>query len=113
MPRKYARTFQFDFTPARQVRIYWSECTLESGFHPLRFYIVPTPSFDPPKIKVFPQAAPILDFIWYPRATPSDGSSFCFVASVRESPVRLLDASDGRVSSFPEFFFPLCHRAQQ
>ncbi|KAI0302283.1 hypothetical protein B0F90DRAFT_1816499 [Multifurca ochricompacta] len=46
---------------------------------------------------MFPQAAPILDFIWYPRATPRDPSSFCFVASVRESPVRLLDASDGRL----------------
>ncbi|KAI9465183.1 WD40 repeat-like protein [Lactarius psammicola] len=48
-------------------------------------------------IRVFPQAAPILDFIWYPRAAPRDASSFCFVASVRESPVRLLDASDGRL----------------
>ena len=55
-------------------------------------------SFDPPKSRVFPRAAPILDFVWYPRATPRDASSFCFVASVRESPVQLLDASDGRVS---------------
>ncbi|KAH9006272.1 WD40 repeat-like protein [Lactarius hatsudake] len=55
------------------------------------------PPFDPPKIRIFPQAAPILDFIWYPRATPCDASSFCFIASVRESPVRLLDASDGRL----------------
>ena len=54
--------------------------------------------FDPPKSGVFPRAAPILDFIWYPRATPRDASTFCFVASVRESPVQLLDASDGRVS---------------
>jgi len=46
---------------------------------------------------VFPRAAPILDFAWYPRATPRDPSSFCFVASVRESPVQLLDASDGRL----------------
>ena len=75
---------------------------LESDFRPLRFYVAP--SFDPPKIKVFPQAAPILDYIWYPRASPRDASSFCFVTSVRESPVRLLDASDGRVSSF--FFLP-------
>jgi hypothetical protein len=56
--------------------------------------------FDPPKTRVFPRAAPILDFIWYPRATPRDASSFCFVASVRESPVQLLDASNGRVSNF-------------
>jgi len=53
--------------------------------------------FDPPKSGVFPRAAPILDFIWYPRATPRDASTFCFVASVRESPVQLLDASDGRL----------------
>ncbi|KAI9511442.1 WD40 repeat-like protein [Russula earlei] len=53
--------------------------------------------FDPPKTKVFPRPAPILDFAWYPRATPRDPSSFCFVASVRESPVQLLDASDGRL----------------
>ncbi|KAI0250071.1 WD40-repeat-containing domain protein [Lactifluus subvellereus] len=53
--------------------------------------------FDPPKTSLFQQAAPILDFVWYPRATPRDASSFCFVASVRESPVRLLDASDGRL----------------
>ncbi|KAF8483678.1 WD40 repeat-like protein [Russula ochroleuca] len=53
--------------------------------------------FDPPKTGIFPRAAPILDFIWYPRATPRDVSSFCFVASVRESPVQLLDASDGRL----------------
>ena len=71
---------------------------LESDFRPLHIYVAP--SFDLPKIKVLPQAAPILDFIWYPRATPCDASSFCFVTSVRESPVRLLDASDGRVSSF-------------
>lgn len=45
----------------------------------------------------FCQPAPILDFIWYPTATPLDPASFCFVASVRECPVKLLDASDGRV----------------
>ena len=45
----------------------------------------------------FCQPAPILDFIWYPTATPLNPASFCFVASVRECPVKLLDASDGRV----------------
>jgi hypothetical protein len=45
----------------------------------------------------FCQPAPILDFIWYPTATPLDPASFCFVASVRECPVKLLDALDGRV----------------
>ncbi|THH33366.1 hypothetical protein EUX98_g830 [Antrodiella citrinella] len=43
------------------------------------------------------QAAPILDFAWYPSATCRDAASFCFVASVRECPVKLLDASDGRL----------------
>ncbi|THH08940.1 hypothetical protein EW146_g8830 [Bondarzewia mesenterica] len=50
-----------------------------------------------PKNDTLPQAAPILDFIWYPRATPREPASFCFVASVRESPVKLLDASTGRL----------------
>ncbi|KAJ3521072.1 hypothetical protein NM688_g9070 [Phlebia brevispora] len=45
----------------------------------------------------FPQPAPILDFVWYPRATCTDPASFCFVASVRECPVKLLDAADGRL----------------
>jgi len=47
--------------------------------------------------RLFYQPAPILDFIWYPTATPFDPASFCFVTSVRECPVKLLDASDGRV----------------
>jgi hypothetical protein len=47
--------------------------------------------------RAFPQPGPILDYIWYPTATPHDPASFCFVASVRECPVKLLDASDGRV----------------
>jgi hypothetical protein len=47
--------------------------------------------------KTFVQASPILDFIWFPTASPYDPASFCFVASVRECPVRLFDASDGRV----------------
>ena len=45
----------------------------------------------------FRQPSPILDFAWYPAATSRDAASFCFVASVRECPVKLLDASDGRV----------------
>ncbi|KAF8994657.1 WD40-repeat-containing domain protein [Cyathus striatus] len=43
------------------------------------------------------QPAPIVDFAWYPSATPNDPASFCFVSSVRERPVQLLDASDGRL----------------
>ena len=47
--------------------------------------------------KHFPQPAPILDFAWYPYASSRDPSMFCFLASVRECPVKLLDAIDGRV----------------
>jgi hypothetical protein len=47
----------------------------------------------------------VLDFVWYPTASPRDPASFCFVASVRECPVKLLDASDGRVSPW----FSLLH----
>ncbi|KAF8962187.1 WD40-repeat-containing domain protein [Flammula alnicola] len=48
-------------------------------------------------VREFRQPSPILDFIWYPTASPHDPASFCFVASVRECPVKLLDASDGRL----------------
>ncbi|EGN94812.1 hypothetical protein SERLA73DRAFT_187874 [Serpula lacrymans var. lacrymans S7.3] len=43
------------------------------------------------------QSSPILDFVWYPSASSRDLASYCFVASVRECPVKLLDASDGRL----------------
>ncbi|KAH9886664.1 WD40-repeat-containing domain protein [Cubamyces lactineus] len=43
------------------------------------------------------QSAPILDYAWYPCASARDRASFCFVASVRDCPVKLLDASDGRL----------------
>ncbi|VDC05093.1 unnamed protein product [Peniophora sp. CBMAI 1063] len=43
------------------------------------------------------QAESIVDFAWYPRATQQDPATFCFVASVREAPVRLLDAATGRL----------------
>lgn len=46
---------------------------------------------------VFPQAAPIVDVAWYPSASSRDPSTYCFVASVRDCPVKLLDATDGRV----------------
>ena len=50
-----------------------------------------------PNFSTFHQPSPILDFAWFPGATSTDPASFCFVASVRECPVKLLDASDGRV----------------
>lgn len=46
----------------------------------------------------FYQPASIVDYAWYPSATVNDPAVFCFLASVRECPVKLLDASDGRVS---------------
>ena len=47
---------------------------------------------------ILTQAAPVLDACWYPGARTSDPASYCFLASVRDTPVKLLDASDGRVS---------------
>ncbi|KZV68763.1 hypothetical protein PENSPDRAFT_507463 [Peniophora sp. CONT] len=46
---------------------------------------------------VLQQAESIVDYAWYPRATQQDPATFCFVTSVRESPVRLLDAATGRL----------------
>ncbi|KAH8118338.1 WD40 repeat-like protein [Phellopilus nigrolimitatus] len=46
---------------------------------------------------IFQQPAPILDFAWYPGASTSSPGLYCFLASVRECPVKLLDAADGRV----------------
>jgi len=63
-----------------------------------------TPYAAPPMInaqQTFRQPSPVLDYVWYPTATPMDPASFCFMASVRECPVKLLDASDGRVNIFP------------
>ncbi|KAK7052613.1 Telomerase Cajal body protein 1 [Favolaschia claudopus] len=50
-----------------------------------------------PNPKILPQPAAIVDYAWYPTAKPTDPASYCFVASVRETPVKLLDASDGRL----------------
>lgn len=49
-------------------------------------------------VRIYPQPAPVLDYIWYPTASLYDPATFCFVASVRECPIKLLDATDGRVS---------------
>ncbi|KAF9646530.1 WD40 repeat-like protein [Thelephora ganbajun] len=43
------------------------------------------------------QPAPVVDYAWYPSATVNNPATFCFLASVRECPVKLLDASDGRL----------------
>ncbi|KAF8895823.1 WD40-repeat-containing domain protein, partial [Mucidula mucida] len=49
------------------------------------------------KQSTLPQSAPILDFAWYPGASSSTPATYCFAASVRECPVKLLDAADGRL----------------
>ncbi|KAG1727073.1 uncharacterized protein EDB91DRAFT_1164966 [Suillus paluster] len=45
----------------------------------------------------FPQSSAIVNFAWYPGASSSNAPAFCFVASVRDCPVKLLDASDARL----------------
>ncbi|KAI0717784.1 hypothetical protein C8Q72DRAFT_158112 [Fomitopsis betulina] len=47
--------------------------------------------------RVFGQPGPILDFAWYPSAGVTNPAAFCFLSSIRECPVKLLDASDGRL----------------
>jgi hypothetical protein len=48
--------------------------------------------------QVFPQSAAILASAWYPSATSKAPASYCFAASVRDCPVKLIDASSGRVT---------------
>lgn len=48
---------------------------------------------------VVPQPAPILDYVWYPGATAELPGSYCFLASVRDCPIKLIDAVDRRVSN--------------
>ncbi|KAJ7191718.1 WD40-repeat-containing domain protein [Mycena pura] len=59
-------------------------------------------SSDADTARAVSQPGPILDYAWYPTASPANPAAFCFVASVRETPVKLLDASDGRLrASYP------------
>ncbi|CAE6440753.1 unnamed protein product [Rhizoctonia solani] len=44
-----------------------------------------------------PQPAPILSTTWFPTASTLDPASYCFVAATRDAPIKLFDASDGRV----------------
>ncbi|CAE6360885.1 unnamed protein product [Rhizoctonia solani] len=44
-----------------------------------------------------PQPAPILSTAWFPTASVSEPASFCFAAAIRDTPIKLFDASDGRV----------------
>ncbi|OCF76835.1 hypothetical protein I204_02541 [Kwoniella mangroviensis CBS 8886] len=50
----------------------------------------------------FHQPDAIHSTLWYPSATLSTPETFCFVASIRDTPVRLIDGTDGRVrASYP------------
>ncbi|EIW76955.1 hypothetical protein CONPUDRAFT_76495 [Coniophora puteana RWD-64-598 SS2] len=48
-------------------------------------------------ISTFPQPSLIIDFTWFPGASPQYPPLYCFVVSVRECPVKLLDVSSGRL----------------
>jgi hypothetical protein len=43
---------------------------------------------------------PVISATWYPSASHLNASTYCFVASTRDRPIRLIDAHDGRVSFF-------------
>ncbi|KAG1836525.1 hypothetical protein DFJ58DRAFT_818377, partial [Suillus subalutaceus] len=47
--------------------------------------------------RTFSQSSVVVNFAWYPGASSSNAPAYCFVASVRDCPVKLLDASDGRL----------------
>ncbi|KAG1837083.1 hypothetical protein F4604DRAFT_1910022, partial [Suillus subluteus] len=52
--------------------------------------------------RTFSQSSVVVNFAWYPGASSSNAPAYCFVASVRDCPVKLLDASDGRLrASYP------------
>ncbi|KAF7424697.1 hypothetical protein PC9H_010008 [Pleurotus ostreatus] len=53
-------------------------------------------------IQTFPQASPIVEFAWFPSASMLNPATFCFAASVRDCPVKLLHGTDGRLrASYP------------
>ncbi|KAG1760620.1 WD40-repeat-containing domain protein [Suillus occidentalis] len=52
--------------------------------------------------RTFSQSSAVVNFAWYPGASSSNAPAYCFVASVRDCPMKLLDASDGRLrASYP------------
>ncbi|KAG1878779.1 hypothetical protein F4604DRAFT_1923443 [Suillus subluteus] len=52
--------------------------------------------------RTFSQSSAVVNFAWYPGASSSNAPAYCFVASVRDCPVKLLDALDGRLrASYP------------
>ncbi|KAJ3536223.1 hypothetical protein NMY22_g6126 [Coprinellus aureogranulatus] len=46
---------------------------------------------------VLKQGSPVVDFAWFPSASKIDPATYCFAASVRECPVKLLDATTGKL----------------
>ncbi|WVF69918.1 hypothetical protein IAT40_004702 [Kwoniella sp. CBS 6097] len=46
---------------------------------------------------VFEQPDAIHSTLWYPSASTHSPETYCFIASIRDTPVRLIDASDGRI----------------
>ncbi|OAV96126.1 hypothetical protein PTTG_02147 [Puccinia triticina 1-1 BBBD Race 1] len=50
----------------------------------------------------FPMADALLSTCWFPYSSSTDPSRYCFVAAVKDHPIHLLDASDGRIrASYP------------
>lgn len=52
-----------------------------------------------PNYRSYGQPDAIHATVWYPSASLSHPETFCFAASIRDTPVRLIDATDGRVSN--------------
>ncbi|KAF8526025.1 WD40 repeat-like protein [Hysterangium stoloniferum] len=66
----------------------------------IEVYALPLETPEPTALlpsRQFAQSENILGTLWYPTAVPEDPASYCFLASVKECPVKLLDASDGRL----------------
>ncbi|TEB27851.1 WD40 repeat-like protein [Coprinellus micaceus] len=58
------------------------------------------PGSDPPETSPrlsLKQGAPVVDFAWFPSASRHDSASYCFATSVRECPVKLIDATTGKL----------------
>ncbi|KAJ6590851.1 hypothetical protein B0H10DRAFT_2091731 [Mycena sp. CBHHK59/15] len=67
-----------------------------------RLYTPPADESAPAPPRTLAQPAPILSYAWYPFAAAASPATFCFAAAVRETPVKLLDAGDGRLrASYP------------
>ncbi|KAF9254595.1 WD40 repeat-like protein [Marasmius fiardii PR-910] len=74
----------------------------DRSYRMMRLCVLCSNSGSTSTILTLPQPSPIVDFLWYPTASPNDPASFCFVSSVRDCPVKLLDASNGRLrASYP------------